>query len=58
MSPDYVARAIVRAADSRAPVVVIDRPPMRLAFFLLRRIPRLRIPIVAGAYKQLLRERS
>ncbi len=58
MSPDYVARAIVRAADSRAPVVVVDRPQMRAAFFLLRRAPRLRIRLVADAYKQLLRERT
>ncbi len=58
MSPDYVARAIVRAADSHAPVVVVDRPHMRAAFFLLRRAPRLRIRLVADAYKQLLRERA
>jgi NAD(P)-dependent dehydrogenase (short-subunit alcohol dehydrogenase family) len=58
MSPDYVARAIVRAADSRAPVVVVDRPHMRAAFFILRRVPRLRIRLVAGAYKELLRERA
>jgi NAD(P)-dependent dehydrogenase (short-subunit alcohol dehydrogenase family) len=58
MSPDYVAGAIVRAADGRAPVVVIDRPHMRASFFILRRAPRLRIPMVAGAYKQLLRERT
>jgi len=58
MSPDYAARAIVRAAAGRAPVVVVDRPHMRAAFFILRRAPRLRIRLVAGAYKQLLRERS
>ncbi len=58
MSADYVARAIVRAAAGRKPVVVIDRPHLRAAFFILRRAPRLRIPIVADAYKQLLRERA
>jgi D-threitol dehydrogenase (NAD+) len=58
MSPDYVARAIVRATDARAPVRVVDRPHMRAAFFILRRAPRLRIPILADAYKQLLRERA
>ena len=42
----------------RAPVVVVDRPHMRAAFFIMRRAPRLRIPMVAGAYKQLLRERT
>jgi hypothetical protein len=58
MSTDHVARAIVRAAGGRAPVVVVDRPHMRAAFSLLRHAPRLRIPLVADAYKQLLRERS
>jgi 3-dehydrosphinganine reductase len=58
MSPDYVARAIVRAAEGAQPVRVIDRPQMRAAFFFMRRAPRLRIPIVAGAYKELLRERA
>jgi NAD(P)-dependent dehydrogenase (short-subunit alcohol dehydrogenase family) len=58
MSPDYVAHAIVRAADARAPVCVVDRPHMRAAFFLLRRAPRLRIRLVGDAYKQLLRERT
>ncbi len=58
MAPDYAARAIVRAADSHAPVVVIDRPHMRAAFFILRRVPRLRIRLVSGAYKELLRGRG
>ncbi len=58
MSADYVARAIVRAADARRPVVVVDRPHLRAAFWFMRRAPRLRIPIVADAYKQLLRERD
>ena len=58
MSADYVARAIVRAADGRKPVVVVDRPHLRAAFFVLRRAPRLRIPLVADAYKQLLRDRA
>jgi NAD(P)-dependent dehydrogenase (short-subunit alcohol dehydrogenase family) len=58
MSPDYVARAIVRAAGARAPVVVADRPRMRAAFFILRRVPRLRIRLVADAYKEILRART
>jgi NAD(P)-dependent dehydrogenase (short-subunit alcohol dehydrogenase family) len=58
MSADHVARAIVRAADSRSPVVVVDRPHLRAALWFMRRAPRLRIPIVASAYKQLLRERG
>jgi NAD(P)-dependent dehydrogenase (short-subunit alcohol dehydrogenase family) len=58
MSTDHVARAIVRAVDSRRPVHVVDRPHLRAAFSFMRRAPRLRIPIVADAYKQLLRERA
>jgi NAD(P)-dependent dehydrogenase (short-subunit alcohol dehydrogenase family) len=57
MSADYVARAIVRATDARKPVYVVDRPHLRAAFWFMRRSPRLRIPIVADAYKKLLRER-
>jgi NAD(P)-dependent dehydrogenase (short-subunit alcohol dehydrogenase family) len=57
MSADYVARAIVRAAERGKPVVVIDRPHLRAAFWVMRRAPRLRVPIVADAYKQLVRER-
>ena len=56
MSADHVARAIVRAADSRRPVLVVDRPHLRAAFWLMRRAPRLRIRIVADPYNQLLRE--
>jgi short-subunit dehydrogenase len=57
MSADYVARAIVRAAERGKPVVVIDRPHLRAAFWVMRRAPRARVPIVADAYKQLVRER-
>jgi short-subunit dehydrogenase len=55
MSADYVASAIVRAAERGKPVVVIDRPHLRVAFWVMRRAPRLRIPIIADAYKQLKR---
>ena len=57
MSADYVARAIVRAAERGKPVVVVDRPHLRVAFWVMRRAPRLRIPIIADAYKKLTRER-
>jgi hypothetical protein len=57
MSADYAARAIVRAAERGKPVVVVDRPHLRAAFWVMRRAPRLRVPIVADAYKQLVRER-
>jgi short-subunit dehydrogenase len=58
MSADLVAGAIVRAAGTRKPVVVVDRPHMRAAFWFMRRAPRLRIPIVADAYKPLMRRRA
>jgi len=58
MSADYVARAIVRAAERGKPVVVVDRPHLRVAFWVMRRAPRLRIPIIADAYKKLTRERA
>src|SRR5271155_4205941 len=58
MSAEYCAGAIVRAAARRRPVVVVDRPHLRAALWFIRRAPRLRIPMVAGAYKQLMRERS
>jgi NAD(P)-dependent dehydrogenase (short-subunit alcohol dehydrogenase family) len=57
MSADYVARAIVRAAERGKPVVVVDRQHMRAAFWVMRRAPRLRVPIIADAYKKLTRER-
>ena len=55
MSADYVARAIVRAAERGKPLVVIDRPHMRVAFWVMRRAPRLRVPLIADAYKKLTR---
>ncbi len=56
MSPEFVARAIVKATVAGKPVVVVDRPHLRVAFWVMRRAPRLRIPLVADAYKQLMRE--
>jgi NAD(P)-dependent dehydrogenase (short-subunit alcohol dehydrogenase family) len=57
MSADYVARAIVRASERGKPLAVVDRPHMRAAFWVMRRAPRLRVPIIADAYKKLTRER-
>jgi short-subunit dehydrogenase len=57
MSADYVARAIVRATERGKPVVVVDRPHLRAAFWVMRRAPRLRVALVADAYKQLMRKR-
>ncbi len=58
MSADYVARAIVRATERGRPVAVVDRPHMRAAFWVMRRAPRLRVPLVGDAYKKLMRERA
>jgi 3-oxoacyl-[acyl-carrier protein] reductase len=58
MSAEYVAKAIVRAAEGGKPVVVVDRPQMRLAFWVMRRAPRIRVPLVGDAYKKLMRERA
>ena len=58
MSADYVARAIVHATKRGKAVVVIDRPHLRAAFWVMRRAPRLRIPIIADAYKKLTREHA
>jgi short-subunit dehydrogenase len=57
MSADYVARAIVRAAERGKPLVVVDSPHLRVAFWVMRRAPRVRMPIIADAYKKLTRER-
>jgi NAD(P)-dependent dehydrogenase (short-subunit alcohol dehydrogenase family) len=57
MSADYVARAIVRASERGKPLVVVDKPHLRAAFWVMRRAPRLRVPIIADAYKKLTRER-
>ncbi len=58
MDPGAVARAIVRAAEGRRTVVVVDRPHLRLAFKLLAGPRRLRLAIVHSAYRPLLRERA
>jgi short-subunit dehydrogenase len=57
MSAGYVARAIVRASERGKPLVVVDKPHLRVAFWVMRRAPRLRVPIIADAYKKLTRER-
>ncbi len=57
MSADHAARAIVRAAERGKPLVVVDKPHLRAAFWVMRRAPRLRVPIIADAYKKLTRER-
>lgn len=58
MAPEFVARAIVRAAGSSRTVVVVDKPHLRLAFSLMGGPRRLRVAIVHSAFKTLLRERA
>ncbi len=58
MGPDQVARAIVRAAGGSAPLVVVDRPHLRLAFTLMGGPRRMRFGPVHLAFRTLLRERQ
>ena len=58
MSADHVARAIVRAASGRAPLVIVDRPHLRAVFKLLGGPRGLSRAIVHGAYKPLLKSRT
>jgi 3-oxoacyl-[acyl-carrier protein] reductase len=58
MDPARVARDIERAARGSSTVVVIDRPHLRLVFKLMGGPRRLRLLIVADAFKQLLRART
>jgi short-subunit dehydrogenase len=55
MDPARVARGIEAAAGGSSTVVVIDRPYMRVFYMLPR---RLRLLIVADAFKKLLRARK
>lgn len=58
MSPEHVARAIVRAASGRKALVIVDQPPLRLLFAFLGGPRGLLRSIVHGAYKPLLRSRA
>jgi NAD(P)-dependent dehydrogenase (short-subunit alcohol dehydrogenase family) len=58
MSADYAARAIVRAAAGSKPVVVVDRPDMRLVFGIFGGPRAISRRLVHGAYKPLLRSRQ
>jgi NAD(P)-dependent dehydrogenase (short-subunit alcohol dehydrogenase family) len=57
MKPEYVAGAIVRAAQGSSPVVVVDKPHLRFAFNFMGGPRRLRLLAVHPAFKKLLRER-
>jgi short-subunit dehydrogenase len=58
MDPARVARDIEAAARGSSTVVVIDRPHLRLVFKLMDGPRRLRLMVVADAYKKLLRSRE
>jgi short-subunit dehydrogenase len=58
MAPEAVARAIVRAAGASRPVVVVDKPHLRLAFNLMGGPRKLRLAVVGSAFKTLPRERA
>jgi 3-oxoacyl-[acyl-carrier protein] reductase len=58
MKPAYVARAIARAAAGRRPVVVVDRPHLRVVFNLLGGPRRLRLKVVGDAFKGLMKARA
>lgn len=57
MKPEYVAKAIVRAAGGSKPVVVVDKPHLRFAFNFMGGPRRLRLSVVHPAFKKLLQER-
>lgn len=58
MDPARVARDIEAAARGSSTVVVIDRPHLRLVFKLMGGPRRLRLMVVADAFKKLLRARQ
>lgn len=58
MDPARVARDIEAAAGGSSTVVVVDRPHLRLVFKLMGGPRRLRLLIVADAFKKLLRARA
>lgn len=55
MSPDRVAKAIVRSLDSHNAVTIVDKPHLRAVFNLWGGSRRLRLAAVHDAYKQLLK---
>jgi short-subunit dehydrogenase len=57
MSPDDVAKAIVRATDSRNATAIVDKPHLRAVFNVWGGSRRVRLAAVHGAYKQLLKTR-
>jgi NAD(P)-dependent dehydrogenase (short-subunit alcohol dehydrogenase family) len=58
MSPERAAAAIVAAAAGSKPVVIVDRPDMRLVFGLFGGPRGISRRLVHGAYKPLLKSRG
>jgi NAD(P)-dependent dehydrogenase (short-subunit alcohol dehydrogenase family) len=58
MKPEYVAKAIVRAAGGSKVVVVVDKPHLRFAFNFMGGPRSLRLAVVHPAFKTLLKERK
>lgn len=57
LSPDAVARAVVRGAEGTQPLIIVDRPLMALGFRIMAGPRRIRFKPVHDAFKQLLEER-
>jgi short-subunit dehydrogenase len=57
LSPEAVARAVVRGAEGTQPLIVVDRPLMALGFRIMAGPRRLRFGPVHDAFKELLKER-
>jgi NAD(P)-dependent dehydrogenase (short-subunit alcohol dehydrogenase family) len=57
LSPEHLAKAIVKALDSRGPVTIVDRPHLRAVFNLWGGPRLVRLGAVHGAYKELLKTR-
>ena len=58
MTPEYVAKAIVRAAGGSKAVVVVDKPHLRAFFNVTGGPRRLRLAAVHPEFKKLLQERK
>src|ERR1700733_2769911 len=58
MKPEYVAKAIVRAAGGPKAVVVVDKPHLRFFFNVTGGPRRLRLAVVHPEFKKLLQERG
>ena len=58
MKPEYVAKAIVRAAEGSKAVVVVDKPHLRFFFNVTGGPRRLRLAVVHPEFKKLLQDRK